>query len=170
MKPKLTWNDEAVATLTRLWSEGMSAEQISQRTGFTRNAVLGKVDRLGLPHRKTNERATKAQRAARGAAWRGKRILHGTSALTNVLLTYPAAPDPPLPVFESRAGGVPLIDRGPDQCAFPINNAGRHELHLFCGKPVVNGSPYCRACRAKMYGARRPINIHPSLMSERRAA
>jgi len=45
------WTEERVALLTKLWNEGQSGGQISKRLGITRNAVIGKVTRLGLPQR-----------------------------------------------------------------------------------------------------------------------
>ncbi len=46
------WNDERVATLRKLWTDGLSASQIAKQLGgVTRNAVIGKVHRLGLAGR-----------------------------------------------------------------------------------------------------------------------
>ncbi|TMJ76370.1 MAG: GcrA cell cycle regulator, partial [Alphaproteobacteria bacterium] len=48
----MTWTDERVETLKRLWAEGLSASQIAAALGgVTRNAVIGKVHRLGLSGR-----------------------------------------------------------------------------------------------------------------------
>ena len=48
----LGWSDERVELLKRLWGDGLSASQIAgQLGGITRNAVIGKVHRLGLAGR-----------------------------------------------------------------------------------------------------------------------
>ncbi len=48
----MSWTDERVETLKRMWSEGQSASQIAKELGgVTRNAVIGKVHRLGLSNR-----------------------------------------------------------------------------------------------------------------------
>ena len=48
----MTWTDERVETLKRMWTEGQSASQIAKELGgVTRNAVIGKVHRLGLSNR-----------------------------------------------------------------------------------------------------------------------
>jgi GcrA cell cycle regulator len=48
----MSWTDERVETLKRMWSEGASASQIAKELGqVTRNAVIGKVHRLGLSNR-----------------------------------------------------------------------------------------------------------------------
>ncbi|MBX9840901.1 MAG: hypothetical protein K2Z80_03730 [Xanthobacteraceae bacterium] len=43
------WADERVATLKRLWAANWTAREIAELLGCTRNAVLGKACRLGLP-------------------------------------------------------------------------------------------------------------------------
>src|SRR5205085_6698739 len=46
------WTDDRVASLKKLWLEGLSASQIAKQLGgVTRNAVIGKVHRLGLSGR-----------------------------------------------------------------------------------------------------------------------
>jgi GcrA cell cycle regulator len=48
----MTWTDERVETLKRMWIDGQSASQIAKELGgVTRNAVIGKVHRLGLSNR-----------------------------------------------------------------------------------------------------------------------
>jgi GcrA cell cycle regulator len=48
----MSWNDERVELLKKMWSEGQSASQIAKELGnVTRNAVIGKVHRLGLSNR-----------------------------------------------------------------------------------------------------------------------
>ncbi len=51
----MSWTDERVETLKRMWAEGQSASQIAKELGgVTRNAVIGKVHRLGLSNRAGN--------------------------------------------------------------------------------------------------------------------
>jgi GcrA cell cycle regulator len=48
----MSWSDERVELLKKMWSEGQSASQIAKELGgVTRNAVIGKVHRLGLSNR-----------------------------------------------------------------------------------------------------------------------
>lgn len=49
------WTDDQIARLSKLWSEGLSASLIGEAMGYTRNAVLGKVFRLGLEKRSERE-------------------------------------------------------------------------------------------------------------------
>ena len=51
----MSWTDERVEVLKKLWGEGQSASQIAKELGgVTRNAVIGKVHRLGLSNRATS--------------------------------------------------------------------------------------------------------------------
>lgn len=55
----MSWTDERVELLKKMWGEGQSASQIAKELGgVTRNAVIGKVHRLGLSNRNTT--STKA--------------------------------------------------------------------------------------------------------------
>ena len=48
----LTWSEDRVEQLKKLWEAGLSASQIAAELGnVTRNAVIGKVHRLGLSGR-----------------------------------------------------------------------------------------------------------------------
>ena len=51
----MAWSAERVAVLKKMWLEGNSASEIAKVLGnITRNAVIGKVHRLGLSNRDTN--------------------------------------------------------------------------------------------------------------------
>ena len=61
----MSWTDERVETLKRMWSEGQSASQIAKELGgVTRNAVIGKVHRLGLSNRTGGGGSVKASAEA----------------------------------------------------------------------------------------------------------
>lgn len=65
----MSWTDERVETLKRMWGEGHSASQIAKELGgVTRNAVIGKVHRLGLSNRGTGSAADDEAPAATPAA------------------------------------------------------------------------------------------------------
>ena len=53
------WTDERVELLKKLWADGLSASQIAAELGgITRNAVIGKVHRLGLSGRAKSPSST----------------------------------------------------------------------------------------------------------------
>ena len=67
----MSWTDERVELLSRLWLDGRSASQIAAAlgAGLTRNAVIGKVHRLGLAGRVKSDVATPS--ASHGFGVRG---------------------------------------------------------------------------------------------------
>ena len=69
---RMSWTDERVELLKKLWTDGLSASQIAaQLGGVTRNAVIGKVHRLNLSGR------AKPPPARRGRARRSSFPLTG---------------------------------------------------------------------------------------------
>ena len=65
----MSWSDERVETLKRMWGEGQSASQIAKELGgVTRNAVIGKVHRLGLSNRNGGAGSTGAASAEAAAS------------------------------------------------------------------------------------------------------
>ena len=70
----MSWTDERVELLRKLWQDGLSASQIASElgNGITRNAVIGKVHRLGMSGRvKPPSAATARPRAPKtgAASW-----------------------------------------------------------------------------------------------------
>ena len=60
----MSWTDERVELLKKMWGEGQSASQIAKELGgVTRNAVIGKVHRLGLSNRAGSGPASAAKPA-----------------------------------------------------------------------------------------------------------
>ncbi|MEQ8667036.1 MAG: GcrA family cell cycle regulator [Rhodospirillales bacterium] len=57
MAEAFEWTPERIAALIALWEEGLTTSVIGERLGITKNAVVGKVHRLGLPKRVTSTRA-----------------------------------------------------------------------------------------------------------------
>ena len=132
------WTDERVELLKKLWLDGLSASQIAkQLTGVTRNAVIGKVHRLGLSGRATPSQPArttfKAPRAARPAApVQPRRALSEPSAM----------PSAPVPVFyPEEPGSATVLTLGAHMCKWPIGDPST-EGFTFCGRRSSEG-PYC---------------------------
>jgi GcrA cell cycle regulator len=65
----MSWTDDRVELLKKMWGEGQSASQIAKELGgVTRNAVIGKVHRLGLSNRATGGTAAKPDVKAKAPA------------------------------------------------------------------------------------------------------
>ncbi len=59
--PAHEWTPERIAALIALWNEGLTTSQMGLRLGITKNAVVGKVHRLGLPKRQSPIRKVAAR-------------------------------------------------------------------------------------------------------------
>jgi GcrA cell cycle regulator len=132
------WNDERVALLRKLWTEGLSASQIAKQLGgVTRNAVIGKVHRLGLAGRATPSRPAKRPvRASR------PRIIGPSAPRMRPPSSVPSVVIPdlePLKFEDGRAANVLTINES--MCKFPIGDPTDPNF-AFCGRGAV-GSPYC---------------------------
>src|SRR5690606_16642364 len=69
----IMWTDERVELLKKLWAEGLSASQVAKQLGgVTRNAVIGKVHRLGLSGRATPSRPARSRPQAPRTLVRGR--------------------------------------------------------------------------------------------------
>ena len=97
----MAWTEDRVELLTKLWAEGLSASQIAKQLGgVTRNAVIGKVHRLGLSGRaKPSNPSKKAARAKRATTARARpRTTRAPSAPRKPRPAVAAAPPPPPPI------------------------------------------------------------------------
>lgn len=137
----LTWPPERVEQLKSLIDAGLSCSQIAGEIGITRNAVIGKVSRLGLSRPKDRPAPRVGERdgsARKRAAWRPRIILP-----PRMLLAFPREPLPRLEDIAILDGrGCSLMELGPAQCRWPINEPGAANF-CFCGNKPVESLPYC---------------------------
>src|SRR5438270_6709541 len=95
----LTWSEDRVEQLKKLWEAGLSASQIAAELGnVTRNAVIGKVHRLGLSGRakspsSTAPRPRKARAAAQPMMRVSRPVSRGNTALAHAF-DIEQEPDP----------------------------------------------------------------------------
>ena len=93
------WTPDRIETLTRLWNDGLAASVIAAKLGeVTRNAVIGKVHRLGLAGRNTTSRQPVPRRTSPRRDRFGPRRA-APAVLTLCAARFPAATLP------ARAGG-----------------------------------------------------------------
>jgi GcrA cell cycle regulator len=144
----MSWTDERVDQLRRLWAEGLSASQIAGVLGnVTRNAVIGKVHRLGLAGRTKvpgQSNVTRPRRTVR-ENHTAQRVLHtgqrnpvNLPARTNGVANERAATDlvAPKPLM------LALTQLSESTCKWPIGDPATDEFH-FCGNGAQHSGPYC---------------------------
>jgi len=160
---KLSWTDERVELLKKLWTEGLSASQIAGRlgAGVTRNAVIGKVHRLNLSGRVQQQRTAQprtprkqrepslAPRAGGNGGGMPSMPTAGNTALKPMMRAEthvrPASlPEPqPLRLVDlPKDGRVTILHLSDKTCKWPIGDPGSEEF-CFCGHGPRDGSPYC---------------------------
>jgi GcrA cell cycle regulator len=149
------WTDERVATLKKLWTEGLSASQVARQLGgVTRNAVIGKIHRLGLSGRACPSPPRRA-RTLRPARPVGRR-----ATPPRPLPPAPAAPRAARPACEAPEGPGAVADltglRG-HVCKWPIGDP-KAPGFSFCGALVEGDGPYCPAHHRR---ARQPGRLAP---------
>ena len=156
----LGWSDERVDLLKRLWGDGLSASQIAgQLGGITRNAVIGKVHRLGLAGR-AKAAAPAAQAAAPAAPVQAapakpkvERQPEPVPAppvqpapapmAPRAFAPFVAPPTPPAFIPEpAEAERVTIMDLREFMCRWPLGDPTSAEFR-FCGARSITGLPYC---------------------------
>jgi GcrA cell cycle regulator len=169
----MSWTDDRVEVLKTMWGDGKSASQIAKELGgVTRNAVIGKVHRLGLSNRATTtaKPTTKEKPAAKEAAKptaKAKKPEPAPEAEppakpVNLPLRRPiikaGQPLPPQPSaneisaealatvkeVEKTAKQLNLMELTERVCKWPVGDPAT-ENFWFCGHPVQQGKPYCEA-------------------------
>ncbi|GBF26158.1 hypothetical protein MnTg02_01195 [bacterium MnTg02] len=149
----MAWTDDRVELLKKLWTEGLSASQIANRLGgVTRNAVIGKVHRLGLSGRATTSRmkSVRARKRVSSGARKSSGIryaTHGNAALKHIFETD-YIPESELELSPIEELVIPLEERASiatlteSMCRWPIGDPMEDDFH-FCGRKKIPGIPYC---------------------------
>ena len=166
----MAWTDERVEVLKKMWGEGQSASIIAKALGgVTRNAVIGKVHRLGLSNRVTSTSSKQAANSKTAA--KVKTTVKPASPKTldraaTVRITPPAVrkiipagqPLPPQPSaneispealakvseVEKTAKRISLMELTEKTCKWPVGDPATEDF-WFCGLAVKVGKPYCEA-------------------------
>jgi GcrA cell cycle regulator len=136
------WTEERVEMLKKLWADGLSASQIAAELGgITRNAVIGKVHRLGLSGRakSPSSSAPRPRKSRSSTMMRVPRAhIRGNTALA---YDYAVEPEPELieiPVEQRKN----LLQLNEATCHWPVGDPGSTDF-FFCGGQANEGSPYC---------------------------
>ena len=170
----MSWTDDRVEVLKKMWGEGKSASQIAKELGgVTRNAVIGKVHRLGLSNRSGGASPAKAAAAPKAKpaakpkpAERSKTTESGAKAAAPVnrpigrpkLIVTAGQPLPPQPSaneispealasvreVEKKAKRLSVMELTERTCKWPVGDPATEDF-WFCGLPSQQGKPYCEA-------------------------
>lgn len=162
------WTEELTAKVCKLWDLDMSALEIANALGLSRNAVIGKIHRLrNAGHKFARKSLTKAQlaldaatkqaakeraRKAREAAALDRAAVRGGTIARMVVKAEPknfAAP----PVILDASFAKPWTEREFGECAYPIAGEGAETVSC-CAK--TGGQTYCAGHHKVMFQPRQP--------------
>lgn len=170
----MAWTEDRVATLSKLWADGLSASQIAKQLGgVTRNAVIGKVHRLGLSGRAKPSRPKPAKPAAapraKAAPKPARKTVKATPAVDakpKVAAQLPATIEqPPLKAKPLKDGTYATILTITDHmCKFPIGDPKADEFR-FCGRKTDPDEPYCTPHSMVAYQPSRRRNSSGKMIS-----
>jgi GcrA cell cycle regulator len=163
----MEWGDETIERLRALWNEGLSTGQIANQMGISKNAVVGKAHRLGLPARPSPIRRDGTGTPTLG---RPRRVTGPTlPQLATQALAPPIVPpvglveavpeptqvepppEPPaMPALPPVARVVPRHSPRASACCWPVGDPGTKAFRFCCDK-ALPGKPYCAEHAAIAY-------------------
>lgn len=126
------WTDKNVNTLTKMWNKGKTAADIAEALGgITRNAVIGKANRLGLEKRPSPIKKADKVKSKSKAKKEPKKI---------TLVDKKIALDKSFSILDIKEG----------MCRWPIGDPKDDDFH-FCGKRAMEGCSYCEGHANEAY-------------------
>jgi hypothetical protein len=125
----MRWQADDHTVIGTMLAKKMSARQIAEHFDVTRNSVIGVVHRskalsaIGFAHK--------------FGGWRKATLTPRTIRPKRVAVPKPELIEVIPPRF------ITLMELKRGECKWPVNDAARGELHLFCGTPAEPDKPYC---------------------------
>jgi GcrA cell cycle regulator len=152
----VAWNDERIAMLKKLWSEGLSATQIAERLGgCTRNAVIGKVTRMKLvrhTHKslKAHRGVVRLKRKPMAAPGTDARLVRTSEGPAPWRIKAAAKEPVPLPA-EDDVPTKTLMDLEPGDCRWRVDKPLGSDPYGFCAKEALPGLTFCEGHARRAY-------------------
>jgi GcrA cell cycle regulator len=136
-----TWNPERVALLRNFVGAGLTCSQIAAEIGVTRNAVIGKIHRLGLgPGRPAAAPGRACPPRTRRPRLSSQRQLLRLIAADATHATGGAAREAE-PVDSAQR--CSLLELAQGKCRWPVGHGSGAADFVFCGNEAVEGFSYC---------------------------
>lgn len=155
----MSWTEERVELLKTLWAQGLSASQIAAQLGeVTRNAVIGKVHRLGLSGRmKSSSSITRVSKPRLRSSLRPsvQPTSFGATALKAEGQLEPGLaemlePAIIMPFPAPQGENITLMQLSEKTCRWPLGDPSSSEFR-FCGCETAAGGSYCQYHAALAY-------------------
>ena len=139
----MSWNQQKVDDLKKLWNEGVATSRIGEQLGFTKNAVIGKAFRLGLERRQNSRKKTAQSQSVSSVTMYRETSAPGHSQIT-----------PKREVTRRRekfSFKKSIVGTGSfKSCQWPIGDPLEEGFH-YCGGQNIPTKPYCIEHYKKAY-------------------
>ena len=139
----MSWNQQKVENLKKLWNEGVATSRIGEQLGFTKNAVIGKAFRLGLERRQNSRKKTTNSQSVSSVTMYRETSVPGHSQIT-----------PKKEVTRRRekfSFKKSIVGTGSfKSCQWPIGDPLEEGFH-YCGAQNIPTKPYCIEHYKKAY-------------------
>ena len=138
----MSWNQQKVEDLKKLWNEGVATSRIGEQLGFTKNAVIGKAFRLGLERRQNSRKKT-----SNTASFATTNLYREASTPSSSITTK----RDPVRRREKFSFKKSIVGTGSfKSCQWPIGDPLKEGFH-YCGCQNIPTKPYCIEHYKKAY-------------------
>jgi GcrA cell cycle regulator len=132
-----SWSAGTIAKLKSLFDKGLSTSEIGKKLGFTKNAIVGKINRLGLNNVQKKSAAKKAAMSAKP-----KKAAAKITKSAPKKESFRARCESKHQTERTIRHSSQLMALKSDQCRWPVGDPDSDNFH-FCGEKCFTGKPYC---------------------------
>ena len=130
----MSWNQQKVEDLKKLWNDGVATSRIGEQLGFTKNAVIGKAFRLGLERRQNSRK-----KISQPASFSSTTLYRETSSSSSSI----SVKKEPIRIREKFSFKKSIVGTGNFRsCQWPIGDPLQEGFH-YCGGQNIPTKPYC---------------------------
>ena len=130
----MSWNQQKVEDLKKLWNDGVATSRIGEQLGFTKNAVIGKAFRLGLERRQNSRK-----KISQPTSFSSTTLYRQTSSSSSSI----SVKKEPIRRREKFSFKKSIVGTGNFRsCQWPIGDPLEEGFH-YCGGQNIPTKPYC---------------------------
>ena len=130
----MSWNQQKVEDLKKLWNDGVATSRIGEQLGFTKNAVIGKAFRLGLERRQNSR-----NKISQPTSFSSTTLYRETSSSSSSI----SVKKEPIRRREKFSFKKSIVGTGNFRsCQWPIGDPLEEGFH-YCGGQNIPTKPYC---------------------------
>ena len=130
----MSWNQQKVEDLKKLWNDGVATSRFGEQLGFTKNAVIGKAFRLGLERRQNSRK-----KISQPASFSSTTLYRETSSSSSSI----SVKKEPIRRREKFSFKKSIVGTGNFRsCQWPIGDPLEEGFH-YCGGQNIPTKPYC---------------------------